>query len=164
MNTSGLAPILASIFAEITTGASPRGGFVLNAGDPGLLASLDGLSAEEASSASHGGATLAAHAAHVSYGLSLMNTWATAGGNPFANARWQDAWKITAVDDARWKEIREALRQEVMLWQEALRSPREAEDIELSGMIGSVAHTAYHLGAMRQIHARIRGPRDPSER
>jgi hypothetical protein len=139
-----------------------NGAIVLNGGDPGLLASLDKLSAEEASIASHQGTTVAAHAEHVRYGLLLMNTWAKQGGNPFAHARWQDAWKIITVDEPRWQEIRDGLRSEVLLWQEALRTPRDVAEVELSGMIGSVAHTAYHLGAIRQIVAGARGPKDPS--
>jgi len=119
------------------------------------------LNAVEASGSVHGGATIAAHTAHVSYGLSLMNRWATEGGNPFANARWQDAWAITTVDEERWKGIRAALRQEVIRWKEALNAPREVMVIEISGMVGSVVHTAYHLGAIRQIVAGARGPKDP---
>lgn len=32
--------------------------------------------------------------------------------------------------------------------------------IELTGMIGSIAHLAYHLGAIRQIDKQTRGPRE----
>ena len=39
-------------------------------------------------------------------------------------------------------------------------TPREAASIELTGMIGSVAHLAYHLGAIRQINKDARGPRE----
>lgn len=162
MNTQPFGPVLAGIFAEITTGTPHTGGFVLNGGDPGLLASLDKLSAADASRSALGGATIAAHAAHLRFGLSLMNRWATEGGNPFAGARWYEAWTVTAVDDAQWNGIRDGLRQEVMRWQEALRQPREVVDIELSGMVGSVVHLAYHLGAIRQIHAGARGPKDDS--
>lgn len=164
MDTTPIAGILAGLFAELTWGAPPVGAFILNASDPGSLASLDGLTAAEASEAAHGGASIAAHAAHVSYGLSLMNRWATEGGDPFANASWQEAWKITTVDDAQWQGIREGLRTEVLHWHDALRTPREAGIMELSGMIGSVAHTAYHLGAIRQIVSKARGPKDPSAR
>ena len=95
------APALTSIFAELTEGAAATGGFVLNAGDAGLLASLDRLDAAAASASSEGGATIAAHAAHLAYGLSLMNRWASEGGNPFAGARWDEAsrrWEITVAD------------------------------------------------------------------
>ena len=106
------------------------------------------------------GATIAAHAAHVSYGLSLMNRWASEGGNPFANAKWNEAWKISLVNEDQWKQIRADLKNEVFNWLEALKIPREVMPIEMSGMIGSVAHTAYHLGAIRQIHALARGPKE----
>ena len=45
---------------------------MLNSGDVGLLRSLDTLSAGEASRAVNDGATIAAHAQHLRYGLSLM--------------------------------------------------------------------------------------------
>jgi hypothetical protein len=32
--------------------------------------------------------------------------------------------------------------------------------IELAGMIGSIAHLAYHLGAIRQISKTVRGPKE----
>ncbi|MBL7952509.1 MAG: hypothetical protein JNM62_12415 [Flavobacteriales bacterium] len=161
MDTSTFSSVLAKLFAELTKGTPATGGFVLNSGDRGMLASLDALSATDASTAVQGGGCIAAHTAHVSFGLSLMNRWATEGGNPFAGARWQDAWTITAVNDAHWDQLRAALRHEVARWEEALQQPRDVQEVELSGMIGSVAHTAYHLGAIRQILAKARGPKDP---
>jgi hypothetical protein len=41
-----------------------------------------------------------------------------------------------------------------------LRAPRETSWVELTGMISSVAHLGYHLGAMRQIARGARGPRE----
>jgi hypothetical protein len=32
--------------------------------------------------------------------------------------------------------------------------------VELTGMISSIAHLAYHLGAIRQINQKIRGPKE----
>ena len=133
---------------------------MLNTGDGGLLRSLDKLSAGEASEAVHGGATIAAHAQHVRYGLSLMNHWASAGGNPFADAKWDEAWKISTVGEKEWREIRDGLRDEARRWIDVLKTPREVADVELTGLVASVAHLAYHLGAIRQIHKSIRGPRE----
>ena len=163
MRTDELAPTLTLLFHELTRGPQTRGGaFILNSGDAGLLASLEKLSADDASQSVHGGATIAAHAEHLRYGLSLMNRWAEEGGNPFADARWEDAWKISKVDDAQWREIHRGLAREVDRWQQNLGAPRNVESIELAGMIGSVAHLAYHLGAMRQIAKAARGPREGS--
>ena len=72
---------------------------MLNSGDVGLLRSLEKLSAVDASRAVNGGATIAAHAQHVRYGLSLMNRWAAEGGNPFADAKWDEAWRTSGVND-----------------------------------------------------------------
>jgi hypothetical protein len=144
---------LAQLFSELVEGAtSPAGAFILNSGDVGLLSSLDRLSAADASRTANGGATIAAHAKHLQYGLSLMNRWAREGGNPFADAKWDEAWKVSAVGSE--------LRSEAARWQEALGSPRDVSRIELTGMIGSVAHLAYHLGAIRQIGKEARGPRE----
>jgi hypothetical protein len=161
MNTTDISPLLARLFSELADGA-PRGGeaFILNSGDVGLLQSLDKLSADAASRSVNDGATIAAHAQHVRYGLSLMNRWAREGGNPFADAKWDEAWKTSRVDAREWDEIRNGLRDEAHGWLEALRAPREASAFALSGMIGSIAHLAYHVGAIRQIDKSTRGPKE----
>ena len=110
----------------------------------------------------NGGATIAAHAQHLAYGLSLMNRWAAEGGDPFADATWDAAWKTSAVGDSERREILQRLRDESRGWLAALRSPREVSGLELAGMIASIAHLAYHLGAIRQISKDARGP--PRER
>ena len=120
---------------------------MLNPADPGLLASLDRLSSAEASGSGAGGATIAAHVAHVTFGISLMNQWA-AGASPFDSADWLAAWQTTAVDDAGWKPV--------------VRTPRQLDTEERLGMAASVVHLAYHLGAIRQIAAGARGPKDGS--
>ena len=149
------------LFAELADGAAAGGGaFILNSGDVGLLRSLDGLSAGDASRAVNGGATIAAHAQHLRFGLSLMNRWAAEGGNPFADAKWDEAWRISAVDATTWNEIRDGLRTEAHRWLKVLQSPRDVADVELTGMVGSVAHFAYHLGAIRQINKDARGPKE----
>ena len=161
MNTKEITAPLAGLFSELVRGADGAGeAFILNSGDAGLLKSLDKLSAESASRSVNDGATIAAHAQHVRYGLSLMNRWARAGGNPFADAKWDEAWKTSRVTDGEWREIRDGLRVEALEWLEALRVPREVGDAALSGMIGSVAHLAYHLGAIRQIDKSVRGPKE----
>jgi hypothetical protein len=161
MHTTEISPVLSRLFSELVDGPSVRGdAFILNTGDIGLLRSLDRLSAVDASMAVNDGATIAAHAQHVRYGLSLMNRWARDGGNPFADATWDEAWKISTVGTPEWSEICSGLRDEAHRWLEVLRSPREVSDVELTGMAASIAHLAYHLGAIRQINKSVRGPRE----
>ena len=161
VNTANLAPVLAGLFSELVDGANaPGGAYILNTGDAGLLKSLDKLSAADASRSTHDGATIAAHAQHVRYGLSLMNRWAREGGNPFADATWEAAWTIREVDSRAWDEIRNGLREETQRWLGILREPRDAADVEISGMVASIGHLAYHLGAIRQIGKNARGPKE----
>jgi len=161
MHTTELTSPLEWLFAELVDGTSGRGGaFILNSGDIGLLRSLDKLSAAEASRSAHGGATIAAHAQHLRYGLSLMNRWAAEGGNPFADATWEEAWKISEVDGPTWAEIRSGLADQTHRWLSVLRSPRSVSDVELAGMLASIAHLAYHLCAIRQISKEGRGPKE----
>ena len=158
MTTQDLFASLATLLRELTHGAPPEHGYVLNRGDSGLLASLDRLSAGDASSSAHGGATIAAHVAHVSYGLSLMNRW-RAGENPFESADWSLAWRIGAVSDPEWTRLRAELRTEVDGQLSTFATPRELSGVELNGVIAEVAHVAYHMGAIRQIQATARGPK-----
>ena len=161
MLTTEISRALSRLFSELVNGTSDRGNaFILNTGDVGLMRSLEKLSAADASTSANDGATIAAHAQHVRYGLSLMNRWAREGGNPFADAKWDEAWKVSAVDAAGWDEIRTGLRDETERWLEMLHTPRECSGIELTGMVSSVAHLAYHLGAIRQISKTVRGPKE----
>ena len=154
-------PLVAALFAELVDGAASDGGaFVLNSGDIGLLRSLAGLSASDASTSVAGGASVAAHATHLSYGLSLMNRWAREGGNPFADARWDQAWATTDVSARQWEDIQSELSREARDWLAVLGTPRDVSAVELQGMIASVVHLAYHLGAIRQVARTARGPNE----
>lgn len=159
IDTANVAAPLAGLFNELINGAPGGDGFayILNSGDAGLLRSLDRLSAAEASARTTGGASIAAHVEHLRYGLSLMNRWA-AGENPFKDADWTVAWRISSVSDDEWKSLRDALAAEAMSWWEVVRVPRTMSDAEFRGVAGSIAHLAYHLGAIRQIDRAARGP------
>lgn len=158
MNTTAFGDTLTTLLAELVDGTPPSGGFVLNRSDPGLLRSLDRVSADAASALTPAGSSIAAHVEHLRYGLSLMNRWAS-GENPFRDADWSASWRKTTVTDAEWARLRAQLLEEARRWLEALRVPRDVSQVELNGVFGSVVHLAYHLGAIRQIDGAARGPR-----
>jgi hypothetical protein len=152
---------LALLFTELTDGPAPDAAYMLNGGDLGLIRSLDGLSAEAASQRSAaGGASIAAHVDHICYGLELMNRWSDGEANPWRTADWSASWRRGTVNKGEWDALRERLRQSTRHWRAALEMPREMSSMELNGVIGSVAHLAYHLGAIRQIDRSIQGPKE----
>jgi hypothetical protein len=161
MHTRDVRSALTRLFAELVDGTSGEPGpFVLNSGDVGLLRSLDTLSAAHASRSVNDGATIAAHIQHVRYGLSLMNRWVAEGGDPFADPKWDEAWKTSAVNAAEWMEIRNGFGDETRRWAAALNLARDVSDVELMALVGSIVHLAYHLGAIRQIASQTRGPKE----
>jgi hypothetical protein len=157
MNTRDLTGTLTTLLGELVDGPPGEVAYMLNSGDAGLLGSLDKLTAQDASVSTSGGATIAAHVDHLRYGLSLMNRWKQ-GENPFAGADWGASWRKTSVSDPEWQELRDALRTEAHRWLEAVGVARDVSAIELNGIVGSIAHVAYHLGAIRQISRAARGP------
>lgn len=161
-----LGPSLAALFRELVSGPPETESYMLNPGDAGLLRSLDRVSWEAAAAPGpDGGAPIAAHADHLRYGISLLNRWASGEPNPFATADWTASWMKTVASDEEWRRLREELASEVSAWAEsleALESRGPLQPVALRGVIASVAHLAYHLGAIRQIDARTRGPRQPA--
>lgn len=141
-----------ALLVELFDGPPGQAAYVLNPGDPGLLRQLDGIDAAAASTrAMPGQTTVAAHTEHVWYALSLLNRWADGEANPWANADWETSWKKTQVDEAGWSDLRDRLRDAAKRWKLGLAQPRVWDDVTAAGAISSVAHTAYHLGSIRQI-------------
>jgi hypothetical protein len=157
MNIRDLGTTLSTLFSELVDGASRPESYVLNSGDPGLLRSLDKLSATAASAITPTGSSIAAHVDHLRYGLSLMNRW-SAGEKPFDNADWSTSWRHTRVTAAQWKQLRDDLAAEAHRWLDALDKPRELNQSELNGVAASIVHLGYHVGAIRQIDLTARGP------
>lgn len=149
---------LSTVLAELIDGSAKEACWVLNPDDPGLLRSLENLSAAAASALPPaGGPSIAGHVDHLHYGLALLNRWGK-GENPFADADYGASWRRLAVSDQEWRTLRHQLRSEARTWLDAVRTPRKLSEVELTGVVASAAHLAYHLGAIRQIDRSIRGP------
>jgi hypothetical protein len=144
---------------ELVEGAARGTAFILNPWDPGLLRSLDGLSAADASHIPAGRtSSFAAHVDHLRYGLELLNRW-SGGDDPFADADYSASWQRTTVQEAEWTRLRAELRMQTETWARALLDRRPLDDIALTSVVASIAHVAYHLGAIRQIAPQLAGPR-----
>jgi hypothetical protein len=149
---------LSKLLTEIFDGPPGNEAYMLNQGDPGLLRQLESIPARDASRRPMPGkTTIAAHVDHVHYGFTLLNRWAGGEENAWAEADWNASWQRTKVTDDEWQALRDRLRREAKAWQDLVRTRTEWDDITAVGALSSVAHTAYHVGAIRQILAALGG-------
>jgi hypothetical protein len=123
-----------------------------NEPDSGFLGTLSHVSAREASvPPAPGMNTIAAHARHLRFALSLANR-AMRGENPYGNADWRGSFQPQTVDEAEWAGLRQALGREHELLLSAIRARTDWDDVMmLQGVMASIGHGSYHLGAIRQI-------------
>lgn len=150
---------MVTLLREVLYGPPKEFAFVLNPGDAGLLASLDKLSAEQASARPQGRSSIAAHVDHLTYSFTLLNRWLAGDKDAFRGTDYADSWSRQVVTDDAWRALRERLAQEAAKWVTAIGTPREWDVMTLNGAIGSIVHLAYHVGALRQIDAAAHGPR-----
>jgi hypothetical protein len=145
---------LQTILREVFNGPPADEAYILNPGDPGLLRQLDSIDAAAASARPMPGrTTIAAHVDHVLYGLSLLNRWADGEENPWAGADWNASWQRGQVTETEWRSLQHRLRDASARWQAAVARIGDWNHITACGALSSAAHTAYHLGAIRQILA-----------
>jgi len=143
---------VSKLLTEIFDGPPGTEAYILNPGDPGLLGQLEKISAAAASEQPiPGKPSIAAHVDHVHFGMSLLTRWISGEENPWADADWNGAWKRNTVTDEQWRTLRDNLRKESDTWRKAVGVRTEWDDMTAAGALSTIAHTAYHLGAIRQI-------------
>ena len=143
---------LLALFDEGFRGAAGGGTWYVD-NDPkcGLLGTLAGLSAEAASRPLAPGdpLTAASHADHVRFALSLANR-ASRGENPYPTADWAASWAVRSVTEEEWAGLVAALESEIRDLRRFIETGKPLEEeMFATGIFGLVAHTAWHLGALR---------------
>ena len=148
---------VSKLLVEVFNGPPGDEAYILNPGDPGLHRQLETISAATASEQPiPGKPSIASHVDHVHYGLSLLTRWLAGEENPWADADWNASWRRNVVTDDQWGILRQNLREKADTWQNAVSRRTEWEDLNAAGALSTIAHTAYHLGSIRQILAAAR--------
>jgi hypothetical protein len=154
ISSESFVEAIASLLEEVHVGPpDPRATWITsNRPNSGFLGTLDAVAASVASqSPAPGMNTIAAHAAHLLFALSLALR-AMHGENPYAAAKWDESWRTQAVDEAAWAALRSELRRVHGELVAAIRRGPPLEDRDVfKGVISLVGHGAYHLGAMQTI-------------
>lgn len=125
-------------------------GYYLDRGTS-LFETLAGISAAEASIPVGGQcATLAAQVKHIAFYLDVLEKSIREGR--FSRVDWGEIWRtVSSVTPDEWETIKTELRISyehiLTLVQETTDWPSETE---IGGAMAVIAHTAYHLGEIRQ--------------
>jgi hypothetical protein len=144
--------VLTTLLRETLFHPDSKFAFLLNPGDPGMVDTLRLLSAEKASTPpGPGRKPIVSHANHVLYGIELANRALGGEQGVYESADWKIAWQLEKVSDPEWQKLVDRLEQQSELFIKQVDEPREWDDITLTGSFSIAAHTAYHLGAIRQM-------------
>ncbi len=115
----------------------------------GVFATIEKISAETASrSIGENEAALAAHLEHARFYLIALVE--------FMNGRtekvnWDESWSVKTVTESEWDLLKENVRRDFEKTAEAFQAIESWNDDNIGEAMAIVAHTAYHLGAIRQI-------------
>ena len=115
-----------------------------------LFQTLDELTADQASkSISPKGATIAGHTEHMAFYLDVLTDCIER--KPIGKLNWQESWKVQSVDEAAWVAVRQRLHKAHQRTIRVIQSldAWEGED-DIGASLAILAHTASHLGAIRQ--------------
>ncbi len=119
------------------------------AGAPALVPALRAIDAERASTPLRpGGPTLAAHAGHVAWFLGTLAAFARGERPPID---WAASWRVRTVDRNGWNALLDDLAGHADELDAHLAAGALAgtDDERLRPVVATVAHVAYHLGAVR---------------
>lgn len=143
------------VLAEACEGGKPGQGtaFLDNtradgSGNHGLFATLEGLTAEQASKPTALGQSIAAHAAHTAYHLEVGVRWAAGDRGPFD---WKGSFEPSTVNPEQWDALRNRVRAAYQAALELAQNTPHWDEDAAGSLAASLAHVCYHLGAIRQV-------------
>lgn len=145
--SSVLVERLSSVLREAVEGPSgPWTYFIDKQPDAGLFGALASVSGAEASRPV-GGSTIAAHVHHVAFGMDVTAAAVHGDRDP---RDWTLSWRVSAVDEGAWNDLRDGLRRAYDGLRRAFEEHATLDDVSFGEAVGGIAHIAYHLGAIRQ--------------
>jgi hypothetical protein len=149
INQADFTGSLFALFKETFESTNEAFGTMYIDKDTGLFATLETIDAETASrSISENSTTIAAHCEHTRFYLDFLNNYLK---EDFKMVDWQDSWNVKTVNDDEWTTLRGQMHKAYQNVSDTFKEIETWNDFKISGALGILAHTAYHLGAIRQI-------------
>ncbi|MDQ3322158.1 MAG: hypothetical protein M3525_06980 [Acidobacteriota bacterium] len=137
---------LLALLTETFEGSPPEGSRYLDQG-VGVLNTIEKISAADASR-SIGGATFVSHLEHARHYLVALVEFID---GRIEKVDWDESWLVKTVDEAEWNLLKENVRRDYQTVIQTFKAIEIWDDDKVADAMSIVVHTAYHLGAMRQI-------------
>jgi hypothetical protein len=113
----------------------------------GLFESIADISAEQASKEFYA-TTIASQTEHTKFYLDTLCNYIDGRTDP---VNWESSWLIETVNETEWDALRKSVEESYEKTIRCLASIDDWSEMNAAMAMGIVAHTAYHLGAIRQI-------------
>ena len=113
----------------------------------GFFNTLENLTAEQASRDLND-TTIAAQTEHAKFYLDRLCEFI---GGRTERVNWEDSWLIETVNDAEWDALRTSVNKSYESALKCLAGTTDWETRKIGMAMGLIAHSAYHLGAIRQL-------------
>lgn len=150
--TAGMLDQMEELLRETFEGAKPGEGTQYLDREGGIRQTLAGLTAAQASRSSGGHPSIAGHVRHMAFHLRVSYEWIR---GDHSKRDWIGSFKPSEVSDAEWQALGHELERERRVFVEVMRGLPDAEVIENGAGMGTIAHLAYHLGAVRQLRHEV---------
>lgn len=149
INQEDFTKSLFALFKETFESTNTAFGTMYLDQNTGFFATLETIDADLASrGAAEGQATIAAHCEHTRFYLEFLNNYLK---EDFKMADWKDSWSVKTVTDAEWTALCGQLHKTYQMVSDTFEEIETWNDFKISGAMGILAHTAYHLSAIRQL-------------
>ncbi|NJM52156.1 MAG: DinB family protein [Blastocatellia bacterium] len=113
----------------------------------GFISTIDNLSAEQVSN-KIGETTIAAQTEHAKFYLDRLCEFMT--GRTEA-VKWEQSWLIETVNEVEWNALRDSVKKSYENVLQTFAKIETWNQDNIGDAVAIIAHTAYHLGAIRQL-------------
>ena len=135
------------LFRETFEGMATAEEQVFLAHESGIFITLGNIDASRAST-EMGATTIAAHSEHARFYIELLDNYLNKN---MRVVNFNQSWQIKTVSEDEWDDLRENLSRVYRKTAETFEKNDEWSLDTITVAMGILAHTAYHLGAIRQL-------------
>ncbi len=96
------------------------------------------------------GTSVAEQVHHVTFVMDTLTAHLSGGSDSPGLEQWQASWHAKAIDEAAWQRLQEQLHAAYARLRHAIQRHSVSDAESFGASVGTLAHVAYHLGAIRQ--------------